>query len=124
MKYSFRAVVLGALAWFAFAEAVSAENVFVYFGTYTNALSRGIYVSSLDTATGKFSAPQLAAETPSPCYLAISPDERFLYAANSVNTFSDYSIEQGGGAVSAFAIDKTTGRLAFLNQKCSGGAGP
>jgi 6-phosphogluconolactonase len=106
-----------------FAVAAPAKEFFVFFGTYTNELSRGIYVSRLDAGTGKLSAPELAAETPSPCYLAVSPDEKFLYAANSVKNFSDYSVSNGG-AVSAFAIDRASGRLALLNQKCSGGAGP
>lgn len=100
-----------------------AKDLLVYFGTYTNATSKGIYVSRLDTDTGKLSAPELAAATPSPCYLAVSPDEKYLYAANSVKGFHDYATENGG-AVSAFAIERPAGQLAFLNQKCSGGAGP
>jgi 6-phosphogluconolactonase len=124
MKPSRRARLVGVLALLALAAPVSAEDFLVFFGTYTNALSRGIYVARLDADTGKLSAPELAAETASPCYLAVSPDGKFLYAANSVKNFSDYSIENGGGAVSAFAIDNTSGRLTLLDQKCSGGAGP
>ena len=104
----------------AFASVASAENLLVYFGTYTNALSRGIYVARLDTDTGKLSAPELAAETPSPCFLAVSPDTKFLYAANSVPTFHG----EKSGAVSAFAIDKTSGKLKLLAQTSSVGAGP
>lgn len=106
-----------------FVLSAPAKDFFVFFGTYTSALSKGIYVTRLDAATGKLSAPQLAAETPSPCYLAVSPDQKFLYAANSVHNFSDDSVTNGG-AVSAFAIDLASGRLALLNQKCSGGVGP
>jgi 6-phosphogluconolactonase len=124
MKPSRRARLICVLALLALAATASAENFLVFFGTYTNALSRGIYVARLNADTGKLSAPELAAETGSPCYLAVSPDGKFLYAANSVKNFSDYSIENGGGAVSAFAIDNTSGRLALLDQKCSGGAGP
>ena len=103
--------------------SASAKGFLVYFGTYTGAFSRGIYVARLDSETGKISEPGLAAETPSPCYLAVSPDGKFLYAATSVKNFSDYSTTNGG-AVSAFAIDKISGRLTLLNQKCSGGSGP
>src|ERR1017187_8284151 len=116
MKRQLHTRILCSLALFAFAATASAEDFLVYFGTYTNALSRGIYFSRLDVTTGKLSAPQLAAETPSPCFLAVSPDEKFLYAANSVKNFSDYSIENGG-AVSAFAVDKISGKLTLLNQK-------
>jgi 6-phosphogluconolactonase len=62
----------------------------------------------------------LAAETTAPSFLAIAPGEKFLYAANSVSTFGG----QNGGAVSAFAIDKTSGRLKLLNQEPSGGSDP
>ena len=118
-----RQVFFAACALAFAAASAPAKDVLVYFGTYTNATSKGIYVSRLDTDTGKLSAPELAATTPSPCYLAISPDEKYLYAANSVKGFRDYATENGG-AVSAFAIERPTGQLAFLNQKCSGGAGP
>ena len=109
-----------ALALMAFATAVPAKIFLVYFGTYTNALSQGIYVARLDAQTGKLSTPELAAETPSPCFINLSPDGKFLYAANSVTTFNG----ENAGAVSAFAVDKKSGQLALLNQKSSGGAGP
>jgi len=96
-----------------FAPAAPSENFFVYFGTYTNALSKGIYVSRLDSDTGKLSAPELAAETASPCFLAVSPDEKFIYAA-----------AEPAGAINAFTVDKSSGQLAALNGKSSGGKGP
>jgi 6-phosphogluconolactonase len=108
------------LIWLASLAAGSAKEFLVYFGTYTNHLSRGIYVSRLDADTGKFSTPKLAAETPDPCFLAISPDENFLYAATSVRILNG----EKTGAVSAFAIDKNSGALTLLNQKSSGGGGP
>src|ERR1017187_3182324 len=120
MKPSFRAKILCALAMLAFGVTAPAENFLVFFGTYTNALSNGIYVSRLDAATGKLSAPELAAATPSPCFLAISPDEKFIYSADSIPTFNG----EKAGAVSAFVVDKISGKLALLNQKSSGGAGP
>lgn len=100
--------------------SASAKEFFVYFGTYTNALSRGIYVSRLDVETGNFSEPQLAAETANPCFLATSPDVRFIYTANSAKL----STNNNDGFVAAFAVDKATGQLTLLNQKTSGGNGP
>ena len=94
-------------------------DVFVYLGTYTGKESKGIYVSRLEMATGRLSPPQLAAETPSPSYLAIHPTKRFLYAANEVNTFGG----KDTGSVSAFAIDRASGVLTPLNQQASGGRG-
>ena len=102
----------------AFATAAPAKEFFVYFGTYTNALSRGIYVARLDADTGKISAPELAAEVPNPCFLNLSPDRRFLYSANSTK------FDGNNGSVSAFAVDKKSGGLKLLNEKSTGGNGP
>jgi 6-phosphogluconolactonase len=86
----------------------------VYFGTYTGPKSKGIYISRFDSATGKLGAPELAAETKNPSFLAVAPGQRFLYAANEV----------GQGTVSAFRLDSGTGKLTSLNQQASGGSGP
>jgi 6-phosphogluconolactonase len=96
-----------------------AVNIFagespVYFGTYTDAKSKGIYVSQFDSATGRLSAPELAAETKNPTFLAVHPSGRYLYAANEVNDAS---------AVSAFAIDAKSGKLTLLNQQTFSGSG-
>jgi 6-phosphogluconolactonase len=94
----------------------AAKDYFVYFGTFTSESSKGIYVSRLDTNTGKLFTPELAAAVPSPNFLAVSPNGRFLYTA----TGDDAS----GGAVSVFALNARSGKLALLDQKSSGGAGP
>ncbi|MBU6399456.1 MAG: lactonase family protein [Verrucomicrobia bacterium] len=92
----------------------------VYFGTYTGAKSRGIYVSRLDLASGALSPPLLAAESSSPSFLALHPNGRFIYAVNELNSFGG----KRGGAVSAFALDPVTGKLSLLNEQPSGGPGP
>ncbi len=99
---------------------VTAEELLVYFGTYTGGKSEGIYVSRLNASSGELSAPELAAKTVSPSFLAIHPNGRFLYAVGEIGDF------RGGktGAIGAFALDRETGRLALLNQQSSGGAGP
>src|SRR5687768_12325655 len=63
------------------------EKMLVYVGTYTNAKSKGIYRLELDTATGSLSPASLAAETPSPSFLAIHPNRRYLYAVNEIGSF-------------------------------------
>ena len=102
-------------------QPTSANNeLLVYFGTYTGPKSKGIYVSRLDVSTGKLAAPQLAAETASPSFLAVHPNHRFLYAVGEIDNFSGKKT----GAVNAFAMDRTTGKLTLLNQQSSGGPGP
>src|SRR5690242_11028680 len=61
--------------------AASGDSMWVYFGTYTGAKSKGIYVSRFDSATGKLGAPELAAESRSPSFLALHPTGSWLYAA-------------------------------------------
>lgn len=112
-------ILSSVLLCFAFAVAQAAGSCLVYFGTFTNEMSQGIYVSRLDEATGKLSKPELAAEVSNPSYLAISPDEKFLYAANEC---IDLDGKQTG-AVSAYVIDGRSGQLRLLNQKSCGGPG-
>lgn len=116
-------VVLGLLAA---APVVHAEkrhiskSYFGYVSTYTGPESKGIYVFRFDPASGKATTPELAGETNNPSYVAIHPTGRYLYAVNEI---SDYQ-GQKDGAVSAFSIDRKTGKLTLLNQVSSRGAGP
>src|SRR5262245_3152412 len=94
------------------------EKLWVYIGTYSQTGSKGSYRLELDLATGKLTPPQLAAETVDPSFLAIHPNQRFLYAVGEVGNFGGKKT----GAVSAFAIDPKTGNLTLLNQQPSQGA--
>ena len=95
-------------------------DMLVYFGTYTGEKSKGVYVSRLDLASGALSRPELAGETASPSFLAVHPSQNFLYAINEIGNFQG----KASGSVSAFAIDRNTGRLTALNQQPSVGRGP
>jgi 6-phosphogluconolactonase len=97
-----------------------AAETLVYFGTYTGPKSQGIYVSRFDAATGRLSAPELAAATPSPSFLALHPNGRFLYAVNELDEFHG----EKAGSVTAFAIDAATGRLKQLSEASTKGPGP
>ena len=96
--------------------AQAPEKFRVYIGTYTGKLSKGIYACELDLKDGKLSAPQLAGEMTSPSFVAIHPNQKFLYAVG----------EAGGkkSGVVAFAVDAKTGLLTRLNDASSGGSGP
>jgi len=103
----------------AFAPALSAQILYV--GAYTNVPdSKGITAFRFDSATGKLAPLGLMAATTSPSFLALAPNGKFLYAVNETDTFQG----KPGGAVSAFAIDRSTGKLTFLNQVASKGAAP
>src|SRR5882762_214887 len=92
----------------------------VYVGTYTGPTSKGIYAFRFDPSSGMSGSIELVSETTNPSFLAVTPSGQFLYAANEI---SDYQGEKSGG-VSAFAVDRKTGKLTFLNEVSSRGAGP
>lgn len=103
------------------ADKKGPSSYLVYIGTYTNhGKSQGIYSYRFQPATGELIPMGLAAETPNPTFLAVSPDHRFLYAANEISNFEG----QKAGSISAFSINAATGRLTLLNSVSSRGAGP
>jgi len=78
-------VLLAATASFGETTMTSSKNQYlVYFGTYTAGKSKGIYVSRFDAATGKLGAPELAAETKNPSFVAVHPSCQFLYAVGEI----------------------------------------
>ncbi|MGB2900235.1 MAG: lactonase family protein [Candidatus Acidiferrum sp.] len=80
----------------------------VYVGTYTTKTeSKGIYAFQFDPATGKMTAPALAAESPDPSFVAVHPDGKYLYAVNEAGKNS---------MVSAFALDAASSKLTLLNR--------
>jgi 6-phosphogluconolactonase len=95
---------------------------FVYVGTYTEdgSKSKGVYAYRFDPETAEITPVGLAAETINPSFLAVHPNHRFLYAVNEVRSYKG----QKSGGVSAFAIDRATGKLKLLNQVASKGADP
>lgn len=95
---------------------------FVYVGTYTEegSESKGIYAYRFDSETGKLDPIGLVAETTNPSFLVVHPNHRFIYAVNEVSNYKG----QKSGAVSAFAIDRATGKLTLLNQVASRGGDP
>jgi len=112
--------------------AGEAKEYFLFSGTYTGfqyvlhgnpageSHSEGIYVSRFRPATGDLTQAKLAAKIRNPSFLAISPNQRFLYAASedptSVGPARDHE-----SYLSAYAIDPTTGDLRLLNTVPSGG---
>jgi 6-phosphogluconolactonase len=92
----------------------------MYVGTYTRLPSKGIYAYRFQPATGKFTSIGLVAETANPSFLAIHPNQRFLYAANEVSRYQG----QSAGSISAFSVDAASGQLKLLNQVSSRGPGP
>ena len=92
----------------------------VYFGTYTDTDSRGIYVSRFEPTTGRLSEPSVAAAAAQPSFLAFHPSGTHLYAVNELQELEG----RASGGVSAFAVDPATGDLRLINRQPSEGASP
>jgi 6-phosphogluconolactonase len=122
-KLSLSAVLLACLLPSGFTQPAKAARgeYIAYVGTYTRPnKSKGIYAWRFQPATGKLTAIGLVGETVSPSFLAIHPNQKFLYAVNEISNY------QGArtGSVSSFAMDTKTGQLKLLNTVTSRGGGP
>src|SRR5690348_126545 len=124
MGFGIRIPVIGQVMWFftavllLTAVAASGADVTAFVGTYTNSQSKGIYRLQFDEASGKLSAPSLAAESESPSFLAMHPTGHYLYAANEHPS----GPASAPGKISAFAVDGSA--LKLINIVSSRGAGP
>lgn len=98
---------------------VADAETLAYIGTETSGSSQGIYVASVDEATGALSAPRLAAAIANPGFLALHPAKHRLYAVTESQAADGSRTE----AVAAFAV-LADGRLELLNTQPAGGNGP
>jgi 6-phosphogluconolactonase len=89
--------------------------MFAYVGSFTSARRKargdGIHVYRVDAATGAWTHVQHIGDLENPSYLALSPDQRFLYA---VHGDADYA--------TAFTLDRATGFARVLNRGATGGS--
>jgi 6-phosphogluconolactonase len=102
-------------------QAAIAQEQRIYIGTYTTgeSVSKGIYTSTFDPATGRLSAPTLAVELRNPSFLAVHPGGRFVYATNEVSEGGG----RGSGAVTALKVN-SDGSLTRINDQPSLGGAP
>jgi 6-phosphogluconolactonase len=101
---------------------------YAYIGTYTRdapggdsgkAQSEGIYVAAVDQETGALEHLQTVASD-NPSFLALSPDQRFLFAINEIKDFEGEEV----GSVEAYAIDEASGEISLINRQALPGSIP
>jgi len=95
------------------------REYFVFVGTYSPSDQQGIHVYRMD-ASGTLKRLHGISGVSNPSFLAVSPNQRYLYCVNETGNFQG----QETGGVSAFAIDPETAELTFLNEQPSKGKGP
>ena len=113
MSKSHSSLLLLALAA-AFVPALTAADMFVYFGTHRSGPGLGFSLAHFDTDTGVLTTPRFLLEAQEPAFFVIDRDGRHLYTCNSGDP----------GRISAYAIDPQTAQLTLLNQAPSGGGDP
>ena len=97
-----------------------ANALYFYVGSYTDGGSKGIYIYSIDPINGKLSNHGLAAQSSNPSFITLSPDGRFLVAANETQDKSNRNM----GYIESFLVNKSDGHLNPVNKVPSGGADP
>jgi 6-phosphogluconolactonase len=109
------------------AQGASGRTYIVYIGTYTSdgdpakdTGSKGIYAYRFNAASGQITDLGLVATSDQPSFIAADPANKYLFAANESQTYQG----RPSGGVSSFSIDKTTGKLTFVNEVASRGASP
>ena len=95
---------------------LSAAEPVVFISAFASGDKAGIHAFRFDSKTGALQPLHRTTGMQNPFFLAVSPDQRFLYAINA---------EKFGGAedefVAAYALEDRTGRLKKLNQQSARG---
>jgi 6-phosphogluconolactonase len=117
--------VLGAHAIAAPQSGREAGGTVVYVGTYTGdkTNSQGIYAFRMQDSPGQppsFTPLGLAAETASPSFIIVDAVRGLLFAVNEVDQYEG----KPTGSISAFSIDRASGKLTLINRQPSMGKAP
>lgn len=98
-------------------SSVSAQDFYMFIGTYNSPKSEGIYVYKFNSNDG--SVKQVShIKISNPSYIVVSPGEKYVYSVQEDGN------NNGGGNITAFSFDKTSGLLSFINTQPSGGDHP
>jgi 6-phosphogluconolactonase len=114
--------------------AGAAAPLLAYVGTFSSPLrdtlptqvdlppgnGRGIHIFQIDRSTGTMTPAGVVEMGTSPSCLALDLRGRCLYSANETDRVG----EGKQGSISAFAVNRSDGKLQLLNTVRSGGAGP
>ena len=119
-KNKFMSSRLLLLCLFCFNVAFAQTNARMLIGTYTSGKSEGIYVYDFSTETAD-SKKISSIKTVNPSYLAVSPNQKIVYAVNETD---EVKKEGKGGAVSAFYYNQSDGTLSFITEQFSQGTNP
>lgn len=113
-KLTRRALLGGGVAMISSLAVPQPPAFYAYVGCYTTAQryarGDGIHVYRVAPETGAWSHVQHVGNLVNPSFLAMRDDHRFLYSAHGDEAYA-----------TAFAVDRDTGHLTFLNRAGTGG---
>ncbi len=93
----------------------------MFAGTYTRGgTSKGIYVYQMDAESGGMTQVHVEEGISNPSFVTVHPNQKYLYAVAEVSESSGVP----GGALMAYEIDHSSGKLSRINQQSTGGPGP
>jgi 6-phosphogluconolactonase len=101
-------------------KTTAGRKSLLYIGTYADSNAESIFLYQMDATSGALKSLDSFKAGANPSFLALHPANHYLYAVNEIDRFQG----QSGGAVSAYAIEKASGKLSLLNQQSSHGSGP
>lgn len=121
-------MVFAAAAGPALARTSAGRHVLAYVGTYSSpqgpegskGYGKGVHVFEMDPATGALKLREVTLNGMNPSCLAPDASWTHLYSANETATYEG----EASGSVSAYSVDRESGRLSLLNTVSSRGAGP
>lgn len=93
---------------------------YLLIGTYTSGKSEGIYVYKFNSENADNSFVS-AVYTSNPSFLAVSSDQKFVYAVNEDGGGKKYP---NGGGVTSFSFEAGKALLTEINSRFSGGKDP
>lgn len=95
-------------------------NLPFFVGTYTAGKSKGIYLCSLNTSTGRIKQLNVTGDIVNPSFVTMDANRRYLYAVSETEKFEG----QASGSVYAYSINPDTKALNFINRRPSHGTDP
>lgn len=89
---------------------ITAQEIPLYIGTFTDEESKGIYYAQFNTKTGEINNIELAINIDNPSFLTYSPDKKHLYSVHKDGFASSYNVKEDG-------------KLALLTRLSTNGKG-
>ena len=101
------------LSFILFTGVAQNKEYYLLVGTYTT----DIQVYKFNTTAGNASFVSKISGTANPSYLAVTKDQKYVYAVNENH-------KEVPGEISAFSFDKKKGELSFINKTVTSGDDP